>query len=267
VNGDGKTDIIVPSQVPSEIRWYKNNGSGSFTGHTVTTRVTSPTVAIGTDLNGDGMTDIISSSAEGKIAWYENTDGTLPVDLAGLSAQTDGSSAVLTWTTASEANNAGFAVQHKAPTENAWTKRGFVESTATGGTTTEAQSYRFTAEGLSVGTHRFRLKQVDLDGTAHFSRTVTVELGLDQPVRLTAPAPNPVQNRATVSFAVKEAQTTTLRLYNVLGQQVATLYRGTPTAGEAQTVDLFTQGLSSGVYFLRLRAGERTKTQRVTVVR
>jgi hypothetical protein len=86
-------------------------------------------------------------------------------------------------------------------------------------------------------------------------------------VRLTAPAPNPVQNRATLSFAVKEAQETTIRLYNVLGQEVATLYRGTPTAGESQRLDLSATGLSSGVYFLRLQAGGQTRTQKVTVMR
>jgi hypothetical protein len=48
---------------------------------------------------------------------------------------------------------------------------------------------------------------------------------------------------------------------------VATVYRGTPPAGDGQTVDVSTTGLSSGVYFLRLRAGGQAKTQRVTVVR
>jgi hypothetical protein len=90
---------------------------------------------------------------------------------------------------------------------------------------------------------------------------------MNAPVRLSAPAPNPVRHRATLSFAVKETQKTTVRLYNVLGQQVATLYRGTPTAEETQTIDLSTADLSSGIYIMRLQAGERTKTRRLTVVK
>ncbi len=81
------------------------------------------------------------------------------------------------------------------------------------------------------------------------------------------PAPHPVQSQATLSFAVKEKQETTLRLYNTLGQRVATLYRGSPTAGETQTVRLSATDLTSGTYFVRLQTGDRTRTQRVTVVR
>lgn len=86
-------------------------------------------------------------------------------------------------------------------------------------------------------------------------------------MQLHAPAPNPVQAGATLSFAVKTPVETTLSLHNVLGQRVATLYRGTPKAATSKTVHLSATDLSSGVYFLRLRAGEHTRTERVTVVR
>ncbi|MFB6278432.1 MAG: T9SS type A sorting domain-containing protein [Salinibacter sp.] len=84
--------------------------------------------------------------------------------------------------------------------------------------------------------------------------------------RRTTASANPVQNRTTVSFAVKEGQKTTLHLYNVLGQRVATLYRGTPRAGELKTIELSVTDLPSGTYFLGLEAGTRTLTQRLTVV-
>lgn len=61
-----------------------------------------------------------------------------------------------------------------------------------------------------------------------------------------------------------------LTLYNALGQKVRTLYRGTPPAGEVQTTRLSSRQLSelaSGVYFPRLPADGRTRTQRLTVVR
>jgi hypothetical protein len=75
-----------------------------------------------------------------------------------------------------------------------------------------------------------------------------------------------VQNRPTVSFAVKETQKTTLHFYKVLDQLVATLYRGTPRAGELKTIELSVTDLPSGTYFLRLEAGNEMKTQRLTVV-
>jgi surface protein len=192
-------------------------------------------------------------------------DNPLPVELAGFDATSDHEAVHLTWNTVSETDNAGFEVQRRPDGAEAWTDVGFVEGA---GTTDQPRQYRYTVEkDLAPGTHHFRLRQVDTDGSAHLSRAITVERTMTEPVRLTSPAPNPVQNRATVSIAVKEAQTTTLRLYNVLGQQVAILYRGTPTAGEAQRVDLSARKLSSGVYFLRLQAGERTRMQRLTVVK
>ena len=192
----------------------------------------------------------------------------LPVELASFEAAQSSESAVeLRWTTASETNNAGFRVQHRASGEESWTRLGYVASKASGGTTTEAKTYRFDAEGLAVGTHEFRLKQMDLDGTAHLHDPVDVELQMQQALRLKAPAPNPVQGQAQLSFAVRDQTETTITMYNPLGQKVAVVYRGTPPAGEQQTAQVTTDDLASGVYFLRLQAGGTTKTQKMTVVR
>ena len=194
--------------------------------------------------------------------------GALPVELASMEATRAGDSTVeLTWQTASETGNAGFRVQHRTRSDSGWTRIGFVESKAAGGTSTEALRYRYAAEDLSVGAHQFRLRQVDLDGSAHVHDPVAVELRMQEALRLSGPAPNPVRGAATVSFAVKEKTEARLTLYNTLGQRVRTLYRGTPGAGEARTVRLAAGDLASGVYFLRLRADGQTRTRRVTVVR
>jgi hypothetical protein len=76
-----------------------------------------------------------------------------------------------------------------------------------------------------------------------------------------------VSGTATLSFAVKEQAETTITLYNTLGQRVATLYEGTPQAGEQQTTQVDVSGLSSGTYFIRLRSDGKTDTRRISVVR
>ncbi len=191
----------------------------------------------------------------------------LPVELAAFDGTATEAGVRLTWQTASETGNAGFEVQHKASEEAAWSELDYVESKAEGGTSTESHIYRYRAEDLAVGTHRFRLRQVDIGGAATLSDPIEVRIDMEAPLRLTAPAPNPVRGTATLSFAVKEAAETTLTLYNTLGQEVRTLYRDTPPAGEAQTVRLDATELSSGTYFLHLRAGSHVRTQRLTVVR
>lgn len=199
-----------------------------------------------------------------------STSSPLPVELAGFEAEVEREQVILRWQTASETNNAGFEVQHEAPDDASWTELGFVESKARNGTTADAKSYRYVAEDLSVGTHRFRLKQVDLDGSTFLTDPVTATLQMRETLRLGAPSPNPVRRRAAFTFAVKEARGTTVALFNVLGQRVRILYRGTPVAGEAKRIRLSAQqlsGLPSGTYFLRLQAGEQAKTRRLTVVR
>jgi len=160
-------------------------------------------------------------------------------------------------------------VQHQS--ESGWATLGFVESKASGGTTTDPEGvrdYRYRVQRqLEPGTHRFRLKQEDLDGSTRPSETVAIEVGMDEALRLSAPVPNPTSARAAVSFAVKEASETSVALYNVLGQRVRTLYEGTPQAEQAQTVELSVETLPSGVYFVRLQTDGRTRTERLTVVR
>jgi hypothetical protein len=84
-------------------------------------------------------------------------------------------------------------------------------------------------------------------------------------VRLTS-YPNPVGRQGTVEYALPEETKVTLRVYDVLGREVATLARGQKAAGR-HTVQLSTDDLSSGVYFGRLQAGGQTRTLKITVVR
>ena len=190
----------------------------------------------------------------------------LPVELTSFDAVESGASVELTWQTASETNNAGFNVQQK--TESGWSTLGFVESAVDGGSTNEAQSYRYTVNReLNPGTHRFRLKQEDLDGSTSFSDVVTVDLGMDAALSITAPAPNPAMGTTTLSFGVKESTEATVAVYNVLGQHVKTLYRGTPQPGQMRDVTFDAGSLPSGVYFVRMQADGQTRTTRLTVVR
>jgi hypothetical protein len=190
----------------------------------------------------------------------------LPVELTDFTATADGSAARLRWMTASETNNAGFEVQH-APgslSSAAWSTLGFVEGA---GTTQEPQTYQFGTGELEPGSHRFRLKQVDTDGTTHLSDVVRVTLRIQHPLRLTAPAPHPVRGSATLQFGLRSSQPTTVVLYDMLGRRITTLYEGTPAPHQMNTVRINADDMPSGLYFVRLRAGNHTETRRVTIVK
>ena len=182
----------------------------------------------------------------------------LPVEMTSFTASVVGSGVQLRWHTASETNNAGFEVQHAvgdSTSGGAWEKLGFVDGA---GSTQEPQTYRFRTEALQPGTHRFRLKQVDLDGTAHLSDVVTVERRMEAALRLTPPSPNPVRQTATLRFGAQNAQSATVAVYDLLGRKISTLYDGALADGQMRSVRLDARRLPSGVYFVRLTAGGQT---------
>jgi hypothetical protein len=76
-----------------------------------------------------------------------------------------------------------------------------------------------------------------------------------------------VTDQATFSFALNEKRDAEVVLYNLLGQQIKTLHEGPVSPNDEQFIELDAHDLTSGTYVLRLRAGDRTQTHRVTVVR
>jgi uncharacterized small protein (DUF1192 family) len=273
LDGDDKLDVLSASERDDKIAWYENQVGESGTGEdgfgdqqVITTSADGArSVAVG-DINGDNDLDVLSASElDDKIAWYQNTDGVLPVEMASFDARVDDGAVQLSWQTASETNNAEFRVQRRRAqgSESAWTTVGSVEGS---GTTSQAQSYRFTDPDLpyEADALTYRLKQVDTDGTAHLSKTVTVERGV-QELELLGTYPNPARQQATVRYALPDKQEATIRLYDVLGRQVRTVVSGEQEGRHQRTLDV--GALPSGVYFLRLRAGGQTRTQKFTVTR
>ena len=152
--------------------------------------------------------------------------------------------------------------------ESAWTQVGFVKG---GGTTEQAQTYRFTDAEVPFEAEqvRYRLRQEDLGGTTTLSDEVTVELGAPPEARLHAPFPNPARQRATLRYEIPEGHQGTgvrIDLYDMLGRRVRTLTSGAAEAGRHER-QLDLQSLSAGSYFLRLQAGTTTRTQQLTIVR
>ena len=211
-----------------------------------------------------------SSGPNTRLEFIVTPNNALPVEIGSFTGSADGeASAILNWTTLSEASNSGFYVEQKI--EGSYqTVSDLVESAAPNGTTTEQQSYDFRVEDLERGmTHTFRLRQVDVDGDESFSKEIDVRVGIGAAYTLEA-YPNPITSRQTptVRFAVEKSQPVTVEVYNTLGQRVRTLYDDTPTTtGQFITLDLDASSLSSGVYFIRMRGESFTTTEKLVVVR
>jgi hypothetical protein len=79
-------------------------------------------------------------------------------------------------------------------------------------------------------------------------------------------APTPVRGFATVWYVLPEAGDVSLAVYSVLGREVEILDRGRRPAGEHQVI-WNSGGMKTGVYFLRLQAGDEITTHKLTIVR
>jgi len=222
----------------------------------------------GLETNYDPGSDelIVTVDAFSEFVFASNSEP-LPVELAGFEASLAGESEVhLRWSTASETGSAGFEVQRRGVEGAPWQKVGYIESKADQGTTNEKTTYQFVDNALpyEANSLTYRLRQVDVDGTTNVTEEVTVTRS-PQEVALLSPFPNPARSHVTTRFSVPEQQHVKLELYDVLGRRVRTLLDGKREGRQETKVGV--SDLSSGVYFLRLKAGGLVKTERVVVTR
>jgi hypothetical protein len=195
--------------------------------------------------------------------WYGyNVAGVLPVELSSWTGNVASNGTVsLHWTTATEKNNAGFDVERS--TDNvAFTKVGFV---AGNGTTTQSHSYSFTDNTASGKTY-YRLRQVDYDGQYTYSGVLEINAASPSTFTLEQNYPNPFNPTTTIAYTLPKAAAVSLKLYDVLGREVATLVHQNLQAGR-YTATVNASRLNSGIYFYKLDADGFSQTKKLTVLK
>ncbi|MFQ5706824.1 MAG: FlgD immunoglobulin-like domain containing protein [bacterium] len=161
------------------------------------------------------------------VPWFFNSE-LLPVELTSFQATVLGADVELRWSTATETNNLGFQIQRKqgqAPYESI----GFVKGH---GTTFRPNSYRYVDKDLAPNSFTYRLKQIDLDGTPHFSSQVKVVVAPPREFVLGPIYPNPFKNRANIPYRLADQAAITIRVFNLLGQEIRRLESRQQDAGE-----------------------------------
>lgn len=179
----------------------------------------------------------------------ELVPGVVPVELSSFTATVSGSNVTLNWSTVTETNNRGFEIQ-RSNDGNDFVTIGFVNGK---GTTTQIQNYSYRDNSLSVGNYSYRLKQLDFDGTFEYSNVVEVSVIAPQEFALEQNFPNPFNPSTLINFSLKVDSEVSLKVFNLLGQEIATLVNGKLSAG-SQQIEFRADNLSSGVYFYRIDA-------------
>lgn len=177
-----------------------------------------------------------------------HVDASLPVELSSFASAISGNNVTLNWTTASEMNNSGFDIE-RSSSDNEWTKAGNVSGI---GNSNSPHLYTFADRGLSAGSYKYRLKQIDYNGNfEYFNLTNDVNIGMPNNFSLSQNYPNPFNPSTTISFAIPKEGFATLTVYDNSGKEVATLINEFKTAGY-HTTNFSASSLASGAYFYKL---------------
>ena len=187
---------------------------------------------------------------------------TVPVELKSFTTSVNDNNVLLNWSTATETNNSGFNVERKSSASD-WVNIGFV---AGFGTTTEPHSYSYNDTELNTGSYTYRLKQVDYDGSFEYSDAVEVEVVNPSGYKLAQNYPNPFNPSTTIEFSIPNSELVNVVVYNALGEKVVDLVNSILPAGQHK---LFfnAAGLASGIYIVKMKAGNFTETRKMNLMK
>jgi hypothetical protein len=205
-----------------------------------------------------------------------NLDGaindTLPVELTQFSTTRQTNNIKLIWRTETETNNLGFEIERKVGSNSSqngidsdWLKIGFVPGH---NTTTNPHEYAYLDDisMISSNSLAYRLKQIDFDGNYEYSDVVLVENITPGNFELKQNYPNPFNPSTIIQYVVGNQQFVVLKVYDVLGEEIATLVNEEKSAGTYE-IKFDAQLLTSGFYFYTLEAGSFIKTKKMIFLR
>lgn len=196
------------------------------------------------------------------------TSNPLPVELTSFSARMRKDVVNLNWTTATELNNFGFEIYRSntgsRTDDDAWTLVGFVNGH---GTSLSPKQYSFDdVVGATSGSIFYRLKQIDRDGTAEYSKVVSVNPGRTS-FALSQNYPNPFSGATAINYSLESDEQVTLQVYDIMGNLVSTIVEEPQTAGNyVATFDPGSLNLKPGNYILRLTAGNFVENRKMVYV-
>lgn len=90
--------------------------------------------------------------------------------------------------------------------------------------------------------------------------------GISKYFKLAPAYPNPFNPGTNIKYTLERSGEVSIRVYDILGKEVATLMDGPQLAG-SHTLRFEARNLSSGIYFVRMVSGEFIETKSMTLVK
>jgi outer membrane protein assembly factor BamB len=184
----------------------------------------------------------------------------------------------LNWRTESETNCDHWKIERSVNKDGGFEEIGKIPGRLS---TNEPHEYSYTDNWkLETGIYYYRLAEVDVNNNKTYYGPLMVEFGgknLPLSYNLEKAYPNPAVSSITIKYALMNTGRVSLKIYNVLGQELRALVNGVQPAGYYTLVwdgkDSRGQRAANGIYLYRLSAaggegrGDYTTTRKVTVLR
>jgi hypothetical protein len=144
----------------------------------------------------------------------------LPVEWVSFDGKCNQGDTYLSWSTASEINNEGYAVQ-VATENNSWETIGFLKGK---GNTSDLSYYNFVHQNAPKERIYYKLIQVDYDGRTNESKIIYIDNANQELVFNDFEIyPNPSNGQITIDLGSTPFDSFDLNIYNSIGQTIRTL--------------------------------------------
>ncbi len=175
----------------------------------------------------------------------------LPIELVSFTADCDGRSSLVEWTTATEKNNDYFSLERSDDAVN-FTE---IARVAGAGNSIEPIDYAYTDYGIHGGDNYYRLVQVDYDGTRTVSEIVVancIESDVDEPE--VQAYPNPFNGELTLVLDNFDNRPATIEVYDMLGKLIYMQKADAPQNSYETILNL--SNLPTGAYNVRVSTAD-----------
>jgi len=201
----------------------------------------------------------------------------LSVALTSFTAAMESDAVVLAWTTQSEVDNLGFALERCEMDGEGNVLSDWVEIASYlthpelegRGNTSEASEYKISDPNVESGKfYGYRLIDVDAAGNRQVHDVIQVEVvtTLPEGMVLLQNFPNPFNPATTIEFSIPETDNVTLSIYNLKGQTIDVLVNEEMSAGPHH-VSWDGSDQPAGVYFYELRTGSHREIRKLMLVK
>jgi hypothetical protein len=229
LDGDGDLDMIIGAEDADSLRFYKNVSGAFITDNSFIDGVTSPSYGHPTfaDVDNDGDYDLIIGGISGNLRFYENV----------------GSKSLPFWGRFDEVFANVSVRQNAAP--------GFADLDGDG------------KVDIVLGEYNGNFSLFKNMMPTEVRRTSGVSPG---EFALLQNYPNPFNPVTVISYQLATNSFVTVKVYDFLGREVATLVNGELNEG-TYTLQWNATGFASGVYFYRLQARNYSATKKLLLLR